>query len=121
MSEMRFLLDENLDPSIRVALRQRSSEIVVWMVGDPGAPKKGTSDPDILLWCEAGNFSLVTNNRVSMPIHLRDHLASDRHIPGLFILRRYMRLRDVVDALELIWGASEAEEYLDLMRYLPIR
>jgi hypothetical protein len=34
-----------------------------------------TLDPEILLWCEAHRFILVTNNRRSMPRHLADHLA----------------------------------------------
>jgi hypothetical protein len=35
-------------------------------------------------------FALATYNRASMPIHLRDHLAAGRHIPGVFVLRRKM-------------------------------
>ncbi|MDM8525395.1 hypothetical protein QUF80_18670, partial [Desulfococcaceae bacterium HSG8] len=31
---------------------------------------------DILLWCETDNFSLVTNNRKTMPGHLKEHLGA---------------------------------------------
>ena len=82
MSEIKYLLDENVDPSLRVAIHQQWPEIVIWIIGDPGAPQRGTLDPDILQWCEAHNFSLVTNNRTSMPIHLRDYLSAGRRFPS---------------------------------------
>lgn len=70
MSRPQFLLDENLDPVIQKQLQQQHPEIVVWKIGDPGTPVKGTLDPAILQWCEAKKFSLVTNSRASMPVHL---------------------------------------------------
>ena len=89
-------------------------------IGDPGAPPHGTLDPDILLWCENNDFSLVTNNRASMPVHLRDHLLAGRHVPGIFILHNKMSLRETVDELALIWLATEPDEYTDLIGYLPV-
>ncbi|MDJ0514740.1 MAG: DUF5615 family PIN-like protein [Trichodesmium sp. MO_231.B1] len=47
-------------------LRRRKPDLVVWAVGEPGTPSKGTLDPDILVWCEVNNFILVTNNRTSI-------------------------------------------------------
>ena len=40
----RFLLDEHLDRTIQVQLR----EIHVPLIGDKGVPPRGTPDPDIL-------------------------------------------------------------------------
>lgn len=120
MSPIKYLLDENVDRAIRAGLHRHWPEMVVWIIGDPGAPPRGTPDPDILLWCEANNFTLVTNNRASMPDHLRNHIAAGRHLPGIFILNPSMMVGETIDELALIWGASEADEYLDLMRFLPI-
>ena len=53
MSSVRYLLDEHVDPTLRAQLVRHAPDLVVWMIGDPGAPKRGTLDPDILLWCEA--------------------------------------------------------------------
>lgn len=58
MSATQFLLDENVDPAPHIALLMRFPEMIVWMVGDPGAPKKGTLDPDTLLWC--GRLELIS-------------------------------------------------------------
>jgi hypothetical protein len=90
------------------------------MIGDPGAPKRGTLDPDLLLWCEANDFVLVTNNRKSMPVHLQDHLTTGHHVPGILTLNPHMTFGATIDQLLLIWGTSEAEEYRDLLLYLPL-
>jgi len=76
MNDIRYLLDENVAPLFRAALLKREPKLVVWKIGDPGAPPTGTPDPAILQWCEENSFILVTNNRKSMPQHFRDHLAS---------------------------------------------
>ena len=95
-------------------------ELFVWVIGDPAAPARGISDPEILRWCEVNSFSLITNNRASMPLHLRDHLDVGQHVPGVFILNPNMTIGETVDAFALICGASEPDEYRDLLIYLPI-
>lgn len=117
---MRFLLDEHIDPVLRRELVRTAPELVVWIIGDPGAPARGTLDPDILIWCEANDFCLVTNNRRSMPRHLADHLALGRHMPGIFVVGLAMTLGQMIDELVLIAGASVDEEFRDLMIYLPL-
>ena len=96
MTEFRFLLDENLEPAYRTTLRRALPDVRIWAIGDPGAPPRGTPDPELLEWCEASGFILVTKNRSSMPSHLAAHLASGRHMPGVFALHPTMSLRDVV-------------------------
>ncbi len=117
---MKYLLDENVDRALLNGLRQHYSEITVWVIGDPGVPLRKTSDPDILIWCEAHNFVLVTNNRASMPVHLKDHLNAGRHMPGIFILNAALSIGDTVDELALISELAAADEYLDQIRHLPI-
>jgi hypothetical protein len=116
----QFLLDENVDPRLRKALKRRFPEMVVWQVGDAGASAKGTLDPDILHWCEVHDFCLVTNNRASMPVHLREHLLAGHHLPGIFILNSAMSLGDTVAELGLIWELSTPDQYTDLINFLPV-
>jgi len=120
MNEIRYLLDENVDPIYRTELLKRETKLSVWKIGDPATPPRGTSDPNILSWCEENNFILVTNNRKTMPQHLTDHLARGRHVPGIFELNPNMSIGETIDELLLIGGASEADEYQDLIVYLPI-
>ena len=120
MNAIRYLLDEHVDPALRAQLMRLEPGLIVWMIGDPGAPERGALDPDIMLWCEANGFLLVTSNRKSMPVHLGAHLTSGHHVPGIFVLNPNMTMGETIEELLLIWGASEAEEYRDLLLYLPL-
>lgn len=121
MSTIRFLLDENVHPLYRTELLKRERTLVVWRVGMVGVPPRGTLDPDILNWCEKHTFILVTNNRASMPPHLKDHLTQGRHIPGILIMNDKMSVSETIEELLLIWAASAENEYTDKMVYLPLR
>jgi hypothetical protein len=88
------------------------------MVGEPNTPVKGTLDPDILTWCEEHDFILVTNNRTSMPVHLREHLKEGRHIPGIFILNPKLSMGQNIELLIFIAQASLEDEYRDLIIHL---
>lgn len=120
MTVIKYLLDEHVSPRFRQALVRREHDLVVRRVGEVAAPPIHSSDPDILLWCEAHGFSLVTNNRASMPIHLRDHLDAGHHVPGIFILSPHMTMGHTIDELILIWAASDSDEFVDQLRYLPV-
>jgi hypothetical protein len=62
----------------------------------------------------------VTNNRKSMPGHLRDHLAIDRHMPGIFLLNPELSIGQNIDELLLIADGSLEGEYQDQIIHLPI-
>jgi hypothetical protein len=55
-----------------------------------------------------------------MPVHLQDYLAAGHHVPGIFILNIRMTMGETVDELALIWEASEIEEYVNRIWYLPV-
>jgi hypothetical protein len=114
MNAIKYLLDEHVDPDLKRALKKGWHDIVVWRIGEPGAPPLGSPDPDLLTWCEVNEFILVTNNRASMPVHLRDHLAAERHVPGIFVLNPKMKLGETAEELALIWGARISRQHVVL-------
>lgn len=116
---LRYLLDENVDVGLLASLRQRAPELVAWRVGDPGMPPFGTLDPEVLLWCETYDLVLVTNNRRSMPVHLADHLAAARHVPGILLLNPGMGIGESVEYLILAAHTARPDEYRDCMLHLP--
>lgn len=120
MDQIKYLLDENVTPALRTALQRLQSTMIIRVVGDPDAPKRGTLDPEILAWCELQQFSLVTNNRASMPTHLHEHIVNGQHVPGVFVLHPHLTLAQTSEDLAMIWGASNASEYEDQIRYLPL-
>ncbi|MBE9011279.1 DUF5615 family PIN-like protein [Pseudanabaenaceae cyanobacterium LEGE 13415] len=117
---LKYLIDENVDPLYAVQLRRLQPELIVCVIGEPATPTRGTLDPEILLWCEEFQFILVTNNRSSMPVHLKDHLSEGHHIPGIFILSRTLTIKQNLDELILIAEASFEDEYQDQIIHLPL-
>lgn len=117
---LRYLFDENVDPEYVWQLRRRFPELVVRMIGEPATPTRGTLDPEILVWCEATGFILVTNNRRSMPVHLAEHCAQGGHVPGIFILNPSLSIGETLKDLKLVAEVSFDNEYQDRLEYLPL-
>ncbi len=46
---IRYLLDEHIAPAYRSQLLRADPDLEVWIIGDPGAPPRGTLDPEILI------------------------------------------------------------------------
>lgn len=116
---IRFLIDENLSPRLEQALKNMNADIDALRIGDPGAPPLGTLDPDILNDLQSAQRALVTDNRTSMPGHLTDHAAAGKHHGGIIWVRPKTGLKALVNALCLVWVASEAEEWMDRTDWLP--
>ncbi|MBW4608620.1 MAG: DUF5615 family PIN-like protein [Hassallia sp. WJT32-NPBG1] len=117
---LKYLMDENVNPVYINQLRRRKPDLIIRAIGEPDTPLKGTLDPEILIWCEAHNFVLVTNNRTSMPVHLIDHINTGHHVPGIFILNPDMGIGETIEELILVSEASFEEEYQDQIVNLPI-
>lgn len=116
----QYLLDENISRSYQIELLKEDPTLTVLLIGDEDAPERGTSDPDILRWCETHNFNLVTNNRNSMPGHLTAHTDAGHHVPGIFTIRPAATMHAVLESLILIAYATSEEEYRDEITYIPL-
>ena len=116
----RYLLDEHIPPTYCSQLLYHDPSLTVLAIGDENAPARGTSDPEILHWCEQNQFNLITNNRESMPQHLADHLAAGHHVPGIFTINLKMPIGLIIEHIILIAGASHEDEYIDQIVYIPL-
>lgn len=118
--KIRLLIDEDLSPDYMAELRRYNPAIDVIRMGMPGAPDLGTLDPDILLHCEREQRALVTENRSTMPDHEQAHFAAGHHHWGILELRPGHGIGAYLAELQLIWEASEAEEYRDKLTWIPL-
>jgi len=116
---VRFLFDECFSPKLAAGLKRREPSLDVAFVGKDGVLPKETPDPEILRWIEENEYHLVTNNRHTMPIHLVEHLANGRHIPGAFQVPADWSYIEIYSELLLIAGASFPGEYADQIVHLP--
>lgn len=111
MSVPCFLLDEHVSHAIVRGLAVRASDLQVFVMGEAGAPAIGTLDPEPLIWIEEQGCLLVSNNRKTMPVHLREHLHAGRHVPGILIIPPYPAIGIIIDELLLRHGASDQYVY----------
>jgi hypothetical protein len=118
--KIRFLLDENLNPRIKVALRHYDPAIDVLRVGDLDTPPLGTLDPHILRYLESSRRLLVTDNRHTMPGHAAEYFAAGGHHWGIFLVDAHASIGRIAEAMYLLWAASEAEEWVDQEQWLPV-
>lgn len=116
---IKFLLDEHLSPDVVAAVKRQQPDVDILRVGMASAPPLGTKDPEILVFCEADRRVLVTDNRESMPGHIRDHFTAGRHHWGIFEIRRSLSIGQMAEQLLTFWGASDAEEWVDKTEFLP--
>lgn len=114
-----FLLDENLPNWWQVAIQAREPHLQIWKIGDGIAPPKRTADPVIFDWCEINDAVLLTDNRTSMPLHLANHVAAGRHVPGIFHVSPRESIIIVATSLAYVYGASLPDEYRDMIAFMP--
>lgn len=120
---IRFLLDENLrGPLWQAILRHNLSgapAVDVVRVGDATEIPLGADDPSIIVWAERENRILVTEDSRTIPLHLQHHLTAGGHSPGVLMVRRNARIRELVETLVLIAHAGDPHDFADSIVYIP--
>lgn len=117
--KIRFLLDENLSPKLKLAVKRQNPTIDIVRVGDTHTPALGTLDPDLLQYLQLFKRLLVTDNRTSMPDHLQAHWEEGNHIWGIVWIRPSSTMYQWVESIVLMWELTEAEEWLDRLDWIP--
>jgi hypothetical protein len=116
---VRFLADEDLDSDIIDGLRSREPAIDILDVKSAGL--RGTADPLLLDLAAQQDRILITHDRRTMTRHARERLAAGRLNPGVFIVPQRSAIGEIVEALLLVWTASQAEDWRNQIVYLPFR
>ena len=114
---IRLQADNDLKHGIVRAVRQREPSIDFASAGDAGL--EGIGDPDLLNLAAIEGRILVTHDGRTMPRHFRAHISAGRSSPGVLIVSQDVAIGDAVDAIILIWSASQAEEWRNQIHYLP--
>lgn len=115
--KVRYQADADLDGRMVRGLKRAAPEIDIRTALDAGLTGKG--DADVLrIAAEAGRV-LVSQDRRTIPKHFQHHIRSARS-PGVVLLRGGISIADAIDDLLLIWNASEAEEWIDRLVWIPL-
>lgn len=115
---LRLLVDQNLDHDIVRGLIRRIPQLDAVMAFDIGMSE--ASDLELLTWAAQAGRIILTHDRKTMPTQAADLLSHGEHAAGVVIVPRRMPMRHVIDELEMIITCSENEEWVDVIRYLPL-
>jgi len=76
-------------------------------------------DEKVLAIAARENRLLVTHDRRTIPHHFAKFIMS-QDSPGVVIVPQKLPVTNVVEDLILIWSATEAEEWRNRIRSLPL-
>src|SRR5438270_13604134 len=114
---VRFQADADLDGRFLRGLRRIATEIDIRTAADAGLA--GLEDPEVLRTAADSARILVSQDRRTMPGHLARFLK-EAHSSGVILLREAIPIAAAIDELVLIWSASEAEEWVDQLVWIPL-
>jgi hypothetical protein len=114
---VRFQPDADLDRRILRGLRRRTPEIDIRTAEE--ARLEGLKDPEVLRVAAASGRVLVSQDRRTMPAHFARYVREAR-CPGVILLRGRVPIAAAIEELLLIWSASEAEDWVDRLVWIPL-
>jgi Domain of unknown function (DUF5615) len=115
--KIKFQADADLSNTIVKALRRRQPAIDFQSADD--AKLRGLPDPDVLTLAAKEGRILVPHDCNTMPEHFAAFVIS-QHSPGVFVLAQDIPISLAVEELLTIWEASEAEEWGNVLQWLPL-
>ncbi len=114
---VRFQADVNLNQIILLAARRR--EPAVDFQTAEAAGLSSLHDPEVLALAAREGRVLVTHDRKTMPGHFYDFITTATSA-GVLIVSQELPVTAAVADLLLIWHVTEAEEWINQMRFLPL-
>lgn len=114
---IKFQADADLNEDIVTGVLRKIPEIDFQTAGE--ANLEGLTDENVLEIASRENRILVTHDRKTMPQHFARFIETDI-CPGVLIVSQKLEIKTAIEDIILIWSASEAEEYINSIRQLPI-
>jgi predicted nuclease of predicted toxin-antitoxin system len=115
--KIRYQADADLNEDIVTGTRRRAPEIDFQTSREAQLEK--LKDPEVLALAAQLGRILVTHDRRTMPAHFGKFIETQQS-PGLFVIAQRADLLLAIEELILIWTASEAEEYVNSLRTIPL-
>jgi hypothetical protein len=118
MSRPRFLADHDLNEHLIDGVLRRETAIEFIRARDVAMDDR--SDPEVLEYAAGQGLLVVSHDVNTMPGHAFVRVAAGQPMAGLLMAQQTHPIGPIIDSLILIWSASEAEEWRDQVRFLPI-
>jgi hypothetical protein len=78
-------------------------------------------DAALLAFAADQSRLLVSHDVRTLPAHFAALLADGQHSAGVILIPWHVGQREAIEALSFIWQVSIAEEWMDVLDYLPWR
>ncbi len=114
----RFQADANFNALIVKGALRRQPLIDIQTAVAAGLA--GVADSEVLARAALSGRILVSHDYHTMPDHFAAFLASGQHSPGVLLLHQTLPIAQAIEALLLVWAASDTEEWRDRLTYLPL-
>jgi hypothetical protein len=115
---LRLLIDQDVDHDILRGLIRRIPQLDALTAFDIGMSE--ATDRELLIWAAQNRRAIITHDRTTMPQHAADLMNEGKNIAGLFVVLRRLSLQQVIEDLELMITCSENDEWVNVIRYLPL-
>lgn len=116
---VRLLADEDFNNDFVRALRRRRPGVDMVRVQDVGL--SGQPDTVVLAWAATEGRVLLTHDVATLVGYAFARLAAGQVMAGVLVVPQGAPAAAVVDDLDLIAGASAAEEWAERVTFLPLR
>ena len=114
---IRFLADASLRDAIVSGCLRREPAVDFLSAND--ANLEGVPDPEVLALAASDGRILVTSDLRTMPRHFGEFLEAGCSGAGVFLVKRHIPVADVLEALLLVWAASDADEWENRILEVP--
>ena len=115
--KIRFLADADLSHDVVKGVLRREPRID-FRTG-AGGELRGLSDPEVLALAASEGRILVSHDRKTMPRAFAAFVMATPS-PGVFIISQKVDPLAAIEALLLVWSASEADEWSNRICTLPL-
>ncbi|MEP7274121.1 MAG: DUF5615 family PIN-like protein [Acidobacteriota bacterium] len=115
---LRLFIDQDFDQDILRGLMRRAPEIDA--VTAHQVELSNATDQELLICAAKERRIVLTHDRRTMPQHVADLLNDGQTTAGVIVVPRQLRIRQVIDELELIVTCSEEVEWVNAVWYLPL-
>lgn len=116
--KVRFLADADLNKAIVSGVLRREPAIDFLSAGAAGL--RGLKDVEVLRLAAAGQRVLVSHDAGTMPAHFHAFRKAGNSSGGVLLVPQRLDIGLAIEELVLIWSASENEEWVDRLDWLPL-
>lgn len=117
MSRPRFLADEDFRIEIVAAVRRLEPAIEIVTTVKEG--RAGSTDTEVLEFPSSSGRILLSHDVNTLRAEAENRITAGKGIAGAFLTAQRNPTRPIAESIVLIWAASEAEEWLDRIAFIP--